>query len=356
MRSKAAESLLAEHAESRAALADLRSQRDAVVDELVRLRGWLDEVVSADVRRPRRPCSAAPARAVRGWVRGARRVRTTGPDRPIPAAREPGAGRPAARSGGARRRRGPGGHRRDARGLRRASGHAGRPVRVRRGRRRPPRARSVRRTGEYGRPAVTRPPRPATGRRSLPVHARPGGPGHLDPGGRRARRVGRRLHRHRQHAPSRASPTCRRVGPGRGARALRRGPVRRAPAGPRPASGADRSAAGGTRRPGADPEPVTVPIDLSATRGRRRGRPGGRPLRRPPARPGRRTGPGPGRETSRARPGRGGRGGPGTAAPPSGPPSPRENPVASADVPRAPRTGAARGPRGRGAARGPRGP
>jgi len=46
VRSKAAESLLAEHAESRAALADLRSQRDAVVDELVRLRGWLDEVVS----------------------------------------------------------------------------------------------------------------------------------------------------------------------------------------------------------------------------------------------------------------------------------------------------------------------
>jgi syndecan 1 len=56
VRSKAAESLLAEHAESRAALADLRSQRDAVVDELVRLRGWLDEVVSG----PGRPSTPPP--------------------------------------------------------------------------------------------------------------------------------------------------------------------------------------------------------------------------------------------------------------------------------------------------------
>lgn len=57
VRSKAAESLLAEHAESRAALAELRAQRDAVVDELVRLRGWLDEVVSS----PGRPASPPPS-------------------------------------------------------------------------------------------------------------------------------------------------------------------------------------------------------------------------------------------------------------------------------------------------------
>jgi len=57
------------------------------------------------------------------------------------------------------------------------------------------------------------------------------------------------------------------------------GAARSAP--PRPApdpsdpgpSAADRSAAGGTRRPGADPEPVTVPIDLSATRGSAAGPP-----------------------------------------------------------------------------------
>jgi hypothetical protein len=54
VRSKAAESLLAEHAESRAALAELRAQRDAVVDELVRLRGRLDEIVSG----PARPSSS----------------------------------------------------------------------------------------------------------------------------------------------------------------------------------------------------------------------------------------------------------------------------------------------------------
>lgn len=46
VRSRAAESLLAEHSESRAALADLRAQRDAVFDDLVRLRGWLDELVT----------------------------------------------------------------------------------------------------------------------------------------------------------------------------------------------------------------------------------------------------------------------------------------------------------------------
>ncbi len=57
VRSRAAESLLAEHAESRAALAELRSQRDAVVDDLVRLRGWLDEVVAS----PGRPSAPPPA-------------------------------------------------------------------------------------------------------------------------------------------------------------------------------------------------------------------------------------------------------------------------------------------------------
>lgn len=57
VRSKAAESLLAEHAESRAALAELRAQRDAVVDELVRLRGRLDDIVSG----PTRPSAAPPA-------------------------------------------------------------------------------------------------------------------------------------------------------------------------------------------------------------------------------------------------------------------------------------------------------
>jgi hypothetical protein len=56
VRSKAAESLLAEHAESRAALAELRAQRDAVVDEIVRLRGRLDEIVSGPVR----PASGPP--------------------------------------------------------------------------------------------------------------------------------------------------------------------------------------------------------------------------------------------------------------------------------------------------------
>lgn len=57
VRSKAAESLLAEHAESRAALAELRAQRDAVVDELVRLRGRLDEIITGPVR----PSAGPPA-------------------------------------------------------------------------------------------------------------------------------------------------------------------------------------------------------------------------------------------------------------------------------------------------------
>ena len=46
VRSRAAESLLAEHADSRAALADLRSQRDAVFDELMRTKARLDDLVS----------------------------------------------------------------------------------------------------------------------------------------------------------------------------------------------------------------------------------------------------------------------------------------------------------------------
>jgi ribosomal protein L29 len=54
VRSKAAESLLAEHAESRAALADLRAQRDAVFDELVKVKGHLDDLV-ANSGRPSRP-------------------------------------------------------------------------------------------------------------------------------------------------------------------------------------------------------------------------------------------------------------------------------------------------------------
>ncbi|GAA4928122.1 hypothetical protein EV188_10778 [Actinomycetospora succinea] len=72
VRSKAAESLLAEHAESRAALADLRAQRDAVVDELVRLRGRLDDIVSGPVRPsavppgPPRPGHPGPAGPWRG--------------------------------------------------------------------------------------------------------------------------------------------------------------------------------------------------------------------------------------------------------------------------------------------------
>ncbi|GAA4843656.1 hypothetical protein GCM10023201_38220 [Actinomycetospora corticicola] len=61
VRSKAAESLLAEHAESRAALADLRSQRDAVFDELVKVKGHLDDLV-ANSGRPSRPWGGPPRR------------------------------------------------------------------------------------------------------------------------------------------------------------------------------------------------------------------------------------------------------------------------------------------------------
>ncbi|GLZ46058.1 hypothetical protein Acsp06_22430 [Actinomycetospora sp. NBRC 106375] len=97
VRSKAAESLLAEHAESRAALAELRAQRDAVVDELVRLRGRLDDIVSGPVRPsagppvpPRPAASGAPGPAPGPW-RGPGRP----PAPPGPAPRPPhGAGRP----------------------------------------------------------------------------------------------------------------------------------------------------------------------------------------------------------------------------------------------------------------------
>ncbi|MCD2186219.1 hypothetical protein [Actinomycetospora soli] len=61
VRSKAAESLLAEHAESRAALADLRAQRDAVFDELVKVKGHLDDLV-ANSGRPSRPWPGPPQR------------------------------------------------------------------------------------------------------------------------------------------------------------------------------------------------------------------------------------------------------------------------------------------------------
>jgi ribosomal protein L29 len=63
VRTKAAESLLAEHAESRAALAELRSQRDTVFDELVRVKNHLDELV-ANSGRPSAP---------RGWGPGPQR-------------------------------------------------------------------------------------------------------------------------------------------------------------------------------------------------------------------------------------------------------------------------------------------
>lgn len=54
VRSRAAESLLAEHSESRAALADLRSQRDSVFEELLRARDRLDDLV-AHAGRPSMP-------------------------------------------------------------------------------------------------------------------------------------------------------------------------------------------------------------------------------------------------------------------------------------------------------------
>lgn len=68
VRSKAAESLLAEHAESRAALADLRAQRDSVFDELVRVKSHLDELVANSGRpsSPPRPWGPGPQRAPRG--------------------------------------------------------------------------------------------------------------------------------------------------------------------------------------------------------------------------------------------------------------------------------------------------
>ena len=105
VRSKAAESLLAEHAESRAALADLRSQRDSVFDELVRVKNHLDELVSNSGR----PNSAAPAVGSRSAARSARSLRGPGALR-SGAARQPGAvaghgpaparpGRPSGRSG-----------------------------------------------------------------------------------------------------------------------------------------------------------------------------------------------------------------------------------------------------------------
>ncbi len=82
VRSKAAESLLAEHAESRAALAELRAQRDAVVDELLRLRGRLDDIVSG----PTRPSAAPPRPGPGGPWRGP--ARPPGP--PHPGHRPPG--------------------------------------------------------------------------------------------------------------------------------------------------------------------------------------------------------------------------------------------------------------------------
>jgi ribosomal protein L29 len=68
VRNKAAESLLAEHAESRAALADLRSQRDAVFDELVRVKSHLDDLVANSGRpsAPPRPWGPGPQRGPRG--------------------------------------------------------------------------------------------------------------------------------------------------------------------------------------------------------------------------------------------------------------------------------------------------
>jgi ribosomal protein L29 len=67
VRSKAAESLLAEHAESRAALADLRSQRDTVFDELVRVKNHLDDLVANSGRpsSPPRPWGPGPQRGPR---------------------------------------------------------------------------------------------------------------------------------------------------------------------------------------------------------------------------------------------------------------------------------------------------
>lgn len=86
VRSKAAESLLAEHAESRAALADLRAQRDAVVDELVRLRGRLDDIVSGPVRPSAVPPGPPRPTGPPGPWRGPGRP----PGPPAPGPRPPG--------------------------------------------------------------------------------------------------------------------------------------------------------------------------------------------------------------------------------------------------------------------------
>ncbi|MDL5155103.1 hypothetical protein [Actinomycetospora termitidis] len=81
VRSKAAESLLAEHAESRAALADLRAQRDAVFDELVKVKGHLDDLV-ANSGRPSRPWPGQPPR--RGPYGPPPYPLPGGPPRPVP--------------------------------------------------------------------------------------------------------------------------------------------------------------------------------------------------------------------------------------------------------------------------------
>lgn len=79
VRSKAAESLLAEHAESRAALADLRAQRDAVFDELIKVKGHLDDLV-ANSGRPSRPWPGPPQRRPFGPPP----YPPPGPPRPVP--------------------------------------------------------------------------------------------------------------------------------------------------------------------------------------------------------------------------------------------------------------------------------
>lgn len=70
VRNKAAESLLAEHTESRAALAELRSQRDSVFDELVRVKNHLDELVANSGRpsSPPRPWGPGPQRGPRPYA------------------------------------------------------------------------------------------------------------------------------------------------------------------------------------------------------------------------------------------------------------------------------------------------
>ncbi|MDD7940652.1 hypothetical protein PHK61_19695 [Actinomycetospora lutea] len=98
VRSKAAESLLAEHAESRAALADLRAQRDAVVDELVRLRGRLDDIVSGPVRPsavpPGPPRPSGPPGPGGPWRGPGRPPGPPGPRPPAPYGAAPPVGPP----------------------------------------------------------------------------------------------------------------------------------------------------------------------------------------------------------------------------------------------------------------------